>query len=72
MEWLNKIINLIKTIPSRISEPSTWAGVGVGLTGLVLVASGQILLGLIVAVAGVVAIVMNETKSEENTKKSKK
>jgi hypothetical protein len=72
MEWLNKAISLIKTLPSKISEPSTWAGVGVGLIGLVFVVSGNVLLGIIVSIAGIVAIVMSETQEKKTKKKSKK
>jgi hypothetical protein len=65
MEWLNKAINLIKTLPSKISEPSTWAGVGVGLIGLVLAVSGNFLLGIVISIAGVAAIVISESKSSK-------
>ena len=65
MEWLNKAISLIKTLPSKISEPSTWAGVGVGLIGLVLAVSGNFLLGILISIAGVAAIVISESKSSK-------
>ena len=65
MEWLNKAINLIKTLPSMISEPSTWAGVGVGRLGLVLAVSGNFLLGIAISIAGVAAIVISESKSSK-------
>ncbi len=65
MEWLNKAISLIKTLPSKISEPSTWAGVGVGLIGLVLAVSGNFLLGIVISIAGVAAIVISESKSSK-------
>lgn len=65
MEWLNKALNLIQTLPSKITEPSTWAGVGVGLIGLVFVVSGKFFLGTIIAIAGAAAIVISESKSKK-------
>lgn len=65
MEWLNKAINLIKTLPSKISEPSTWAGVGVGLIGLVFVVSGNVLLGILISIVGIAAIVISESNSSK-------
>ena len=47
MEWLNKIKDLIVTLPSRVTEPSTWAGVGVVLLGLAIVSTGRGFLGLL-------------------------
>ena len=60
MEWLNKIKDLIVTLPSRVTEPSTCAGVGVVLLGLAIVSTGRGFLGLLTIVAGGIAIFLNE------------
>ena len=60
MEWLKKITDLLVTLPSRVTEPSTWAGVGVVLLGLAIVSTGRGFLGLLTIVAGGIAIFLNE------------
>ena len=60
MEWLKKITDLIVTLPSRVTEPSTWAGVGVVLLGLAIVSTGSGFLGLLTIFAVGIAIFLNE------------
>ena len=65
MEWLNKAISLIKTLPSKISEPITQAGVVAVIIGLVLAASVNFPLGIIISIAGIIAIVVREFNSKK-------
>ena len=54
MELLKVVKDFILSIPSRvdITSPSTWAGIGIGVIGLLMLILGNVALGLLTIIAG--------------------
>ena len=62
MEFLNVVKDFLLSIPSRvdITSPSTWAGIGVAIVGILILSLGNIALGLLTIIAGTLSIFLIE------------
>tara|TARA_B100001175_G_scaffold44931_1_gene34170 strand:- start:1429 stop:1635 length:207 start_codon:yes stop_codon:yes gene_type:complete len=67
MELLKVVKDFILSIPSRvdITSPSTWAGIGIGVIGLLMLILGNVALGLLTIIAGSLAVfIIEKNKSD--------
>ena len=66
MELLKVVKDFILSIPSRvdITSPVTWAGIGIGVIGLLMVILGNVALGLLTIKLGCGYVLVSEIEIE--------